>query len=162
MRRVGRRAAPAPSRCPRSATGLVLAVLAALAAALPLRASAAEPAEDYTLYCMGCHGAEARGVPGKVPPLAVTLGRFMRTPEGRNYLLRVPGAANSALSDAQLAAVLNWLAARYGAPHEPRPQPFTTAEVARARHVPLADPLATRRIVVRNLTASGAAPPADY
>ncbi|HSY05646.1 MAG TPA: hypothetical protein VK803_06835 [Steroidobacteraceae bacterium] len=158
-RRVARRGAPALIRCARSATALGLA---ALAAALPLRASAAGPAEDYTLYCMGCHGAEARGVPGKVPPLAVTLGRFMRTPEGRNYLLRVPGAANSALSDVELAAVLNWLAARYGAPHEPRPPPFTAAEVARVRHVPLADPLATRRAVVRNLTASGPAPPADY
>ena len=68
------------------------------------------------LYCMGCHGAEANGVPGKVPPLAGSLALFMRTPEGRNYVLRVPGAANSALSDAQLSAVLNWIAERYGAP----------------------------------------------
>jgi hypothetical protein len=73
-------------------------------------AACANPAQDYTLFCMGCHAAQAEGVPGKVPPLAHSLGLFMRTAAGRNYLLRVPGAANSALSDAQLAAVLNWLA----------------------------------------------------
>src|ERR1041384_2672649 len=70
----------------------------------------ASPQQDYILYCMGCHGAQAEGVPGKVPPLAHALGRYMRTPAGRNYILRVPGAANSVLSDAQLATVLNWLA----------------------------------------------------
>ena len=74
------------------------------------RAHAANPAQDYILNCMGCHGTEAQGIPGKVPPLANALSRFMRSPEGRNYVLRVPGAANSALSDQQLAAVLNWLA----------------------------------------------------
>src|SRR5262252_5452509 len=90
---------------------------ALLGAALLLaaRAACASPAQDYMLYCMGCHGAEAQGVPGKIPPLAVALALFMRTAEGRDYVLRVPGAANSALPDAQLAAVLNWLAASYGA-----------------------------------------------
>jgi len=122
----------------------------------------ASPAQDYTLYCMGCHGAEAQGVPGKIPPLSGTLALFMRTPAGRDYLLRVPGAANSALSDAQLAAVLNWLAERYAAANEPPPAPFTTAEVARVRHTPLADVQATRREVVRSLAASGTAPAAEY
>ena len=56
------------------------------------------------LYCMGCHGDTAHGVPGKVPALAGVLPLYMRTSEGRNYVLRVPGAANSVLSDAQLAA----------------------------------------------------------
>jgi mono/diheme cytochrome c family protein len=155
-RSVARRVTRLPSRATRAAGALALAALIAM---LPLRA---DPAQDYMLYCMGCHGAEARGVPGKVPPLAITLGRFMRTPEGRNYVLRVPGAANSVLSDAQLAAVLNWLAGRYGAAHEPQPLPFSASEVARARHVPLADALATRRAVVRSLAATGPAPAADY
>jgi hypothetical protein len=158
-RSVARRVARPPSRATRAAGALALA---ALIASLPLRALGADPAQDYMLYCMGCHGAEARGVPGKVPPLAITLGRFMRTPEGRNYVLRVPGAANSVLSDAQLAAVLNWLAGRYGAAHEPQPRPFTAAEVARVRHLPLADALATRRAVVHKLAATGPAPAVDY
>ncbi|GAC1693605.1 MAG: hypothetical protein PVS2B3_03090 [Steroidobacteraceae bacterium] len=139
---------------------LVAAALAALLASARARAS---PAEDYMLYCMGCHGADARGVAGKVPPLAASVALFMRSPEGRNYVLRVPGAANSALGDAQLAAVLNWLAARFGAPDAALPAPFTADEVARTRRVPLANVQATRREVVRALAASGgSAPPADY
>jgi hypothetical protein len=86
----------------------------------------------------------------------------MRASEGRDYVLRVPGAANSVLSDTQLAAVLNWLAERYAPAGEPRPTPFTVEEVARARRTPLADVKATRREVVRTLAASGVAPPVDY
>jgi mono/diheme cytochrome c family protein len=135
-----------------------LALLGLLAAA-PLCAS---PAEDYLLYCMGCHGPQAQGVPGKVPPLASSLALFMRSADGRNYLLRVPGAANSVLSDAQLAAVLNWLAESYGAASDPRPVPFTVDEVTQVRHTPLADVQARRREVIRALAATGAAPGAQY
>jgi cytochrome c553 len=122
----------------------------------------ASPAQDYMLYCMGCHGAQAQGVPGKIPPLAGSVSLFMRTAEGRNYVLRVPGAASSALSDSQLTAVLNWLAESYRAPGETQPVPFTVDEVTRVRHTPLADVQARRREVVRTLAASGAAPPAQY
>ena len=134
-------------------------LLAAVALAGTARAS---PQQDYLLYCMGCHGPGAEGVPGKVPPLAGALARFMRTPEGRNYVLRVPGAANSVLSDAQLAAVLNWLAERYRAADDPRPEPFTAQEVAAARRTPLADVQARRREVVQELAATGAAPASAY
>jgi mono/diheme cytochrome c family protein len=133
--------------------------LAAVASAATVRAS---PVQDYTLYCMGCHGAQAQGVPGRIPPLAGSVGLFMRIPDGRDYVLRVPGAANSALPDAQLAAVLNWLAESYGAPGAPRPVPFTVDEVTRVRRRPLADVQSRRREVVRILAASGAAPPAQY
>jgi cytochrome c553 len=123
----------------------------------------ANPAQDYMLYCMGCHGVQAEGVPGKVPPLAHSLGRFMRTAAGRNYLLRVPGAANSALSDAQLAAVLNWLAQQYNSDELAADVPmFTAAEVTASRHAPLVSVLATRREVVRGLAATGPAPASDY
>jgi mono/diheme cytochrome c family protein len=115
------------------------------------------------LYCMGCHGAQAEGVPGKVPPLAHSLGRFMRLPAGRNYILRVPGAANSVLSDAQLAEVLNWLARQFNSEELTADVPmFTAAEVTALRHTPLASVLATRREVVRDLAATGSAPPAAY
>jgi hypothetical protein len=138
----------------------------ALAVALTAGAFAARvpasPPQDYTLYCMGCHGAQAQGVPGRVPPLAGSVSLFMRTPEGRDYVLRVPGAANSALPDAQLAAVLNWLAASYGAADAPPPKPFTVDEVTRVRRTPLADVQARRREVIRTLAATGAAPAAQY
>jgi len=136
---------------------------AAVALGLALAGAAdAGPDQDYMLYCMGCHGSEAQGLPGKIPPLAGSLARFMSTPDGRDYVLRVPGAASSALSDAQLAAVLNWLAMRYSAAEERPPAPFTAEEVARVRRTPLANVKERRREVIRGLAASGVAPPADY
>ena len=123
----------------------------------------ASPQQDYILYCMGCHGPQAEGVPGKVPPLAHALGRYMRSPAGRNYVLRVPGAANSVLSDAQLAGVLNWLAQTFDAQELSSDVPlFSAAEVTSQRHSPLPSVLATRREVVRELAATGPAPPASY
>jgi len=132
-------------------------------ASLTLGGASASPGQDYMLYCMGCHGAQAQGIPGKVPPLAHALGHYMRSPAGRDYVLRVPGAASSVLSDAQLAAVLNWLAAQFNASElAAGVAPFSTEEVASSRHRPLADVLATRREVVRALAADGAAPGVDY
>jgi mono/diheme cytochrome c family protein len=142
------------------ASQLLLILIAASAFAATAYAS---PAQDYMLFCMGCHGAQAEGVPGKVPPLAHALGRYMRTPAGRNYVLRVPGAANSVLSDAQLAAVLNWLAQSFDADELSSAVPlFSAAEVTRLRHSPLAAVLAARSEVVRDLAATGTAPPMSY
>ena len=137
---------------------------AALVTAALAGTAHASPGQDYILYCMGCHGDQAQGVPGKVPPLAGSVALFMRSADGRNYVLRVPGAANSALSDAQLAAVLNWLAERFPPAATPAapPAPFTTAEVTELRRTPLADVRERRREVVRGLAAVGPAPPADY
>jgi len=132
-------------------------------AILSVGSVAASPAQDYMLYCMGCHGTEAQGVPGKVPPLAHALGRFLRSPEGRNYVLRVPGAANSALSDEQLAGVLNWLVATFNSADVPDNVPrFSTEEVAHLRHVPLPGVQAARNDIVKSLAATGPAPPTTY
>ena len=137
--------------------------LAVMAACLSAGAASANPAQDYMLYCMGCHGPQAEGVPGKVPPLAHTLGLYMKTPVGRNYVLRVPGAANSVLSDAELAAVLNWLAVSYSPGEFSSDTPlFTPAEVAKLRHVPLVSVLAARREVINALAAAGQALPLEY
>ncbi|MGH8137930.1 MAG: c-type cytochrome [Steroidobacteraceae bacterium] len=138
------------------------AAIAACALALARSAAVeASPAQDYMLYCMGCHGARAEGVPGKVPPLANALSRFMRTAAGRDYVLRVPGAANSALPDAQLAAVLNWVASTFDT-QSSRVPPFTAQEVTRVRRSPLVSVLETRNAVIKSLAATGAAPPASY
>ena len=143
-----------------SATSLVIAMSLIAAAGV----ASASPQQDYVLYCMGCHGAQAEGVPGKVPPLARALGRYMRTPAGRNYVLRVPGAANSVLSDSQLAAVLNWLAQTFDGDElvKNNVPAFSVAEVTGLRHSPLPSVLATRSAVVRDLATTGLAPPASY
>jgi len=148
---------------PAAAAHRAATLIACALAALFSPAAPASPAQDYMLHCMGCHGTQAQGVPGKIPPLANALSRFMRTAAGRDYVLRVPGAANSALSDSQLAAVLNWLAVTFDASASASaPAPFTSEEVSRLRHRPLVSVLAARSAVVRDLAASGAAPPAQY
>jgi len=116
--------------------------------------------QEFMLVPAGDGPARCRLSPP--PPLASSLALFMRSAEGRNYLLRVPGAANSVLTDAQLAAVLNWLAASYGAPGEAPPVPFTVAEVTQVRRTPLPDVQARRREVIRALAATGAAPATQY
>lgn len=137
--------------------------LAAASVALFSPVLEASPAQDYMLYCMGCHGTRAEGVPGKIPPLANNLVRFMRSPAGRNYVLRVPGAASSALPDAQLAAVLNWVAETFdSSASSRRASPFTAEEVTRSRHSPLVSVSATRAAVVKSLAATGTAPPLTY
>src|SRR5215468_3689913 len=141
---------------PRLTLAVALATLAFTAAVC------ASPAQDYMLYCMGCHGAQAQGVPGRIPPLAGSVSLFMRTAEGRDYVLRVPGAASSALPDAQLAAVLNWLAQTYGPPGQPAVVPFSVEDVTRVRRTPLADVQARRREVISALAASGPTPAAQY
>jgi cytochrome c553 len=141
------------SRCRWSAPALLL--ISAMAAA--------SPAQDYVMNCRGCHGEGAEGVPGKVPPLAHTLVQFMRSPAGRSYVLRVPGASNSMLSDAQLAAVLNWIAGNFGREQLPESAPpFSLPEVAATRRMPMVSVQATRREVLKELAASGSAPREGY
>jgi hypothetical protein len=141
--------------------GQMLSGLAALAGFGTM--ALASPAQDYVLHCRGCHGATAEGVPGKVPALAHTLAQFMRSPAGRSYVLRVPGASNSMLTDGQLAEVLNWIAGHFGADQLPASAPpFTAQEVSAHRHTPMASVQATRREVVKELAASGPAPSDDY
>jgi mono/diheme cytochrome c family protein len=145
----------------RRATGRILSGLAAVAG---VSANAlASPAQDYVLHCMGCHGPTAEGVPGKVPALAHTLVQFMRSAAGRSYVLRVPGASNSMLTDAQLAEVLNWIAGHFDGNQLPVSAPaFTAQEVSAHRHTPMASVQATRREVVKELATSGPAPSEDY
>jgi hypothetical protein len=108
--------------------------------------ASADPRSDYLLHCAGCHLADGRGVPGSVPSLAGPLGQIASSPEGRDYLARVPGAAQAPISDEALAAVLNWLLLEFNRGSLPRDfKPIRGSEVARSRARVLADPLKLRR-----------------
>jgi hypothetical protein len=97
------------------------------------------PRADYAFRCKGCHGFAGEGTPGHVPRLAGFVGLYTHLSEGREYLMRVPGVARSALDDTRLAAVLNWMLATYGAGQvAPGFAPFTAEEVGGARRRPLA------------------------
>src|SRR5260370_13445662 len=59
---------------------------------------------------MGCHLADGSGQPGRVPSMRRSLVLFSASPEGRDYVIRVPGVAQSPLSDEDTALLLNWMA----------------------------------------------------
>ncbi len=73
-----------------------------------------QPAFNYTLHCAGCHLATGEGLAPDVPSFRGRLGDMAKVPEGRAYLVQVPGAANAPLSDEELAGVLNWMLGRFG------------------------------------------------
>jgi len=120
---------------------------AALAvAALSAAAARADPRLDYVLQCRGCHGPDGGGAPGAAPSFRGQLGRFLSVPGGREYLIRVPGAAQSELDDARTAALLNWLLHEFSPDEVPAGfPPYDAEEVGRERHHPLIDVQATRR-----------------
>ena len=133
---------------------LALALLGALGAAAPSRAES--PEILYMLQCRGCHLADGGGTPGVVPPLAGHVGRFLTVPGGREFLVRVPGSAQSPLSDAELAEVLNWIVRRFGPAEVAKSfEPYTAEEVARVRRPPLIDVDSVRRALLEELEGAG-------
>jgi hypothetical protein len=107
--------------------------------------ASADPRTDYLLHCRGCHMPDGRSVPPAVPTLRDVIGRIVATPEGRDYVIRVPGVAQSSLPDKQLTSVLNWVLTEFNAETLPANfQPFTEKEVGEARKNVLADPLKHR------------------
>jgi mono/diheme cytochrome c family protein len=119
-------------------------------------ADAALARQHWVLNCMGCHTATGGGIPGKVPPLANSLGYFTHLPAGREYVMRVPGASNSALSDQDLADVLNWVLTTMNRDALPRDfKPYTAAEVAAHRRPAFSDVATVRAGLVRALQARG-------
>lgn len=106
---------------------------------------AASPRINYLLHCSGCHGTGGAGAPPNVPTLHEELGSMLSVPQMRSYLVRVPGASQAPLSDADLADVINWILEEFNA--DTLPENFrllTRAEVSEARSKPLADPLKYR------------------
>ena len=92
---------------------------------------------QYQMFCQGCHTPDGSGAM-TVPRLKGHVGRFLQTREGREYLVRVPGSATSALDNNDLAGVLNWIVAEFsgdslGAAY----QPFSAEEVGKLRQNPL-------------------------
>jgi len=105
----------------------------------------ASPRSDFLLHCAGCHQPDGTGLPPSVPSLAGPLGAIAASPEGRDYLARVPGASQAPLDDEELAAVLNWVLEEFNAETLPVPfKPLTGEQVHYSRSRVLADPLKLR------------------
>ena len=92
---------------------------------------------NYQMFCQGCHTPDGSGAKS-VPRMKDHVGYFLQTRQGREYLVRVPGSATSALDDEQLAEVLNWIIQEFaGDSAEESYERYTTLEVAQLRQQPL-------------------------
>jgi mono/diheme cytochrome c family protein len=138
------------------------AVVPALLAGLTLAgldaAVAAESVEYvYRLHCSGCHGNEGAGSKiGRIPPFVGIVGHFAAGPEGRLYLVRVPGVANAALPDADTANLLNYVLRNWGGHDLPaHARDFTAAEVHELRGINVDDVAALRRRLAAELLRQG-------
>jgi mono/diheme cytochrome c family protein len=106
----------------------------------------ADPRADYLLHCGGCHLPDGRGVPPDVPTLIASLGTIVASQEGRDYIVRVPGASQTPLSDEQLAQVMNWVLTNFNADTLGTEfLPLTGTEVGNARRRVLTDPVRLRK-----------------
>ncbi len=143
----------------RRANALALTALACAQGAALAQPAVTNPRSLYVLHCAGCHGMDAAGVPGQgVPTMRSNLGLFMQRPEGRAFLLQVPGVNNAGLSDAQIALVTNWMVQTFSADTAPPGWPaYTAAEVAAAKASRPSDVTRARADLVAQLARDGIA-----
>ena len=105
---------------------------------------------NYQMLCQGCHAADGRGYKS-VPELKGSIHKFMATQKGREYLIRVPGAANAALNDRDLAEVMNWMLRRFSDNAELTWQPYEALEVGEYRKRPLNETVKYRESLIMSM-----------
>lgn len=154
----------------------LLATVGLLVAMLALAPNARAAGSMFDARCIVCHQANARGVPGIYPPLADTIGAYVRLPQGRTYIIHVVvhGSAGNIVShgvpyyglmpsfashsDATIAATLNDVLRRFNQKLLPRNfKPITAAEVkiARAAKLSAAEMPSQRALLMKALAKAG-------
>ena len=140
---------------------VIAALLFAAAQSAPLP-ELTTPQSDYVEYCSGCHGMQGNSAPAEIPVLRDRVGYFMCTRDGRDYLIRLPNVAYSAITDNQeLADMMNFVVFGLGGASAPKgASPFTAAEVKRLRANALGTQslIAARATVVDKLISTCAVP----
>lgn len=96
----------------------------------------------YLRLCGGCHGIQGVSAPELVPTLKDEVGRFLCTPESRDYVVRLPNIALAPVSDAMLAQLLNFVVFGMGRASVPAGAPqYDAVEIARLRQRPITSDL---------------------
>ena len=123
---------------------------------LPLASPAASPEQLYLLNCWGCHRAGAEGIKGSVPRIKGFGAYFLQLSQGRTYFASVPGVANSSLSNAEVAQVLNWMLTSFCKDQLPASfSPYQPKEIEQLRSKRMTDVIRVRRQLVDHLLAQG-------
>jgi mono/diheme cytochrome c family protein len=109
---------------------------------------------NYQMFCQGCHTPDGTGA-NAVPRMKDAVGWFTTTPEGRAYLVRVPGSATSALDDESLAEVLNWIMREFaGSSANPAFTLYTADEVGALRREPLNEVVQYRAALLADIATN--------
>jgi hypothetical protein len=131
----------------------VLWILIANLLFAPIEVRAESASNLYLLNCWGCHGSRGEGIKGTAPALT-GLGDFLKAPGGRAYIIEVPGVSLSALNDAQIALVMNWVLGNLSQTRLARDfTPYSADEVHRYRAVRLIELSKTRQALLDQLVA---------
>lgn len=127
---------------------IVLFALVTLAAGASVRYTPAQSL--YIEGCGGCHGILGSSSIKHIPELRGAVGWFMCTPEGREYIVRLPNVAFAAVDDVQLADMMNFVVFNLGAGSVPQgTAPYSAKEVGSLRRRPLKNqPLAQMRTAI--------------
>ncbi|MEH6912273.1 MAG: cytochrome c, class I [Oceanicoccus sp.] len=115
---------------------------------------ATEPVQfDYMMNCQGCHLPNGEGFPARnVPRVKDHLGKFLHVEGGREFLIQVPGSAQSDLDDKKLSAVINWMLTTFSASELPQDfEPYTENEVSRLRTKTLIDVKGAREVLMSRI-----------
>ncbi|MRK23748.1 cytochrome C [Pseudomonas sp. JS3066] len=114
---------------------------------------------NYQLQCAGCHLGDGTGSKANdTPKMKGFVGNFLKVEGGREFLVRVPGMSQSALNNAQLADLINWMMRKDGIAGSSVPddyKPYTEAEVAKIRSVTLLNLPDTRAGLIRQMREKG-------
>jgi hypothetical protein len=132
----------------------VFIAMAAVSISCATAAWGYQPVVNYQLRCMGCHLADGSGQPGRVPSIRRSLALFSTSFEGRAYVVRVPGVAQSPLSDEETATLLNWMVKNLSDLKVPRGfVDYSATEIHGLRGQPLVEVSALRARLWKAATA---------
>jgi cytochrome c553 len=128
----------------------------------PIAQAGYSSATNYQLQCAGCHLGSGEGAPrNDTPRMSGFVGNFLRVEGGREFLVRVPGVAQAALSDAQIAELLNWiLDPQHGMAGASTPadfRPYSAEEVGKVRRNALLNLPDTRAALIARMREQGIA-----
>ena len=112
---------------------------------------------DYILHCSGCHSLDGLGVEDKgIPRLKDQIGYYLTVPEGRAFIMQVPGLLSAGMPDERAAGVMNWIIEYFaGNSAPPNWTAYTAEEAARYRLSKPADVAAARRALAHKFVEAG-------
>lgn len=126
----------------RSLLGAVVAS-AAFGLLAPAAMAQSSPKYFFLQFCVGCHQYDGSGLPPDVPSLRDDLSYLIGSPEGRDFMLRVPGVIGAPGNAEQVAELLNWIVETFYQ-GDADFTPFTAADVLSGRERPMRDPIKER------------------